>query len=75
MCYSQCKPQREQDNELIIDLMERNVADAVRWNSTDILITTPKMLYRILESKTDRREPITPEYMVIDEADLIINNR
>ena len=33
------------------------------------------MLYRILSIKCDRKETVTPEYLVIDEADSIANNR
>ena len=41
-------------------MMENNVAKAVKWNLTDILITTPKMLYRILEYKMNQKDPLLP---------------
>jgi len=54
--------------------MNKNVAESVKWSKTDILITTPKVFYRILSDKEDEKELINPQYVVLDEVDVIINN-
>ena len=56
-------------------MMEKNVAESIRWPQTDILLTTPKMLYRIMEHKWAKKDPVLPEFLVVDEADAIVKNR
>lgn len=58
---------------MIISLMDRNVAASVKWTNTDILISTPETLFRILEAKLQNKERFAPEVVVIDEADIILN--
>lgn len=52
--------------------MDINVAKAVQWPHTDILISTPQLLYKILAEKESNKETISPEMIVVDEADLIL---
>lgn len=56
-------------------MMDLNISESVSWPQTDILITTPKMLYRILEQKAEEKKDITPKYLIIDEADHIFQSK
>lgn len=53
-------------------MMYKNVINSVNWQQTDILVSTPQILYRILEGKNDNYEKISPEYLVLDEGDIIL---
>ena len=55
--------------------MDKNVNDSVVWDKTDILITTPKLFYHIMEAKNEDKVEITPRYVVIDEIDVIIQQK
>ncbi len=48
LSFIQCKPAQNQDLDMISEAMDKNIAESVIWPETDILITTPKILYRIL---------------------------
>jgi type I site-specific restriction endonuclease len=55
--------------------MYKNVAKSIVWPHTDIFITTPQTLYKILSEKANNNEKISPEMIVVDDADLIINKK
>ena len=55
--------------------MSKNVAESVRWPNTDVLITTPKILYRILQDKADNKKEINAKHIVIDEADVVLKSK
>jgi hypothetical protein len=55
--------------------MYKNVANSVVWPHTDILITSPANLYKILSEKVSNKQQISPEMIVIDEADLILSKK
>ena len=40
--------------------MEQNIAKSLTWKNVDIFITTPKILYRILQSKNTKKDSVTP---------------
>jgi hypothetical protein len=46
--------------------MNKNVTDAINWAETDILVTTPKLFYRIIEAKHDEKVEVAPKYFVLD---------
>jgi hypothetical protein len=56
-----------------MDLMYKNVANSVDWPHTDILISTPPILYRILSEKASNSQKFSPEMIVVDEADLTLS--
>lgn len=54
--------------------MDKNVANSFTKH-TDILITTPQTLYKILLQKEDNKQKVSPEFIVVDDADLIFGKR
>jgi hypothetical protein len=45
----------------------------VNWAKTDILIATPQMFYNVMTQIIhNKSNPINPQFIVIDEADLLL---
>jgi superfamily II DNA/RNA helicase len=45
----------------------------VNWTKTDILIATPQMFYNVMTQIIhNKSNPINPQFIVIDEADLLL---
>jgi hypothetical protein len=55
--------------------MIENVAASVVWPQTDILISTPQTLYKILSQKADNKLKINPEFLVVDDADVTFGRK
>ena len=49
-----------------------NLVSSSNWNKTDILISTPQLLYNIIMMGKHRQPAVQPKFIIIDEADLLL---
>lgn len=54
--------------------INKNLVNTVNWSKTDVLISTPQLLWNIMSmgSENKNRQPILPKFVAIDEADILI---